>query len=67
MRLLCHTFDRQLDCVKWLYEQNVDVNCMKREDWTSEMIAAMKGRLDIVKVLVNHGTNVNFQNKDWWK
>ncbi|CAG8439160.1 12764_t:CDS:2 [Cetraspora pellucida] len=55
-----------LDCVKFLCEQNVDVNCMKRGDWTPIMIAAMKGRLDIVKVLVDHGANVNFQNKDGW-
>ncbi|CAG8567395.1 9343_t:CDS:2, partial [Scutellospora calospora] len=55
-----------LDCVKWLCEQNVDVNCMKRGDWTPLMIAAMKGRLDIVKVLVDHGANINFQNKDGW-
>ncbi|CAG8735056.1 18667_t:CDS:2, partial [Gigaspora margarita] len=55
-----------LDCVKYLCEQNVDVNCMKRGDWTPVMIAAMKGRLDIIKVLVDHGANVNFQNKDGW-
>ncbi|CAG8717186.1 25502_t:CDS:2, partial [Dentiscutata erythropus] len=55
-----------LECVKYLCEQNVDVNCMKRGDWTPVMIAAMKGRLDIIKVLVDHGANVNFQNKDGW-
>lgn len=32
----------------------------------SKFELAMKGKLDIVKVLVDHGANVNFQNKDGW-
>ncbi|PKY44925.1 ankyrin [Rhizophagus irregularis] len=54
------------ECVKYLCDQNIDVNCMKRGDWTSLMISSMKGDLNIVKELINHGANVNFLNKDGW-
>ncbi|CAG8730310.1 5370_t:CDS:2, partial [Acaulospora morrowiae] len=49
-----HEAIESLECVSYLCEQNVDVNCMKRGDWTPLMIAAMKGRLDIVKVLIRY-------------
>ncbi|CAG8548536.1 1201_t:CDS:2 [Funneliformis mosseae] len=52
------------ECVKYLCEQNVDIDCMKRGDWTPLMTASMKGNLNIVKELVKHGVNVDFLNKD---
>ncbi|KAI9490199.1 ankyrin repeat-containing domain protein [Zychaea mexicana] len=45
-------------------ECNVDVNALKRGDWTPAMIAALKGRLDVVKILEKAGANLDLCNKD---
>ncbi|KAG0744938.1 hypothetical protein G6F57_009376 [Rhizopus arrhizus] len=54
-----------IECVNYLVNTcKVDVNAMKRGDWTPLMIAAMKGYLDIVMILVNAGALLNRTTKD---
>ncbi|KAL1917882.1 uncharacterized protein VTP21DRAFT_3716 [Calcarisporiella thermophila] len=53
------------ECVQELAKV-CDVNCMKRGDWTPAMTAAMKGRLDIVELLISFGADVNRVNRDGW-
>ncbi|KAI9288856.1 ankyrin repeat-containing domain protein [Umbelopsis sp. AD052] len=47
-------------------ECKVDVNAMKRGDWTAIMIAAMKGLTDSVKFLLQHGARLDMINRDGW-
>ncbi|KAG0188530.1 Ankyrin repeat domain-containing protein 16 [Apophysomyces sp. BC1034] len=59
-----------LECVTYLLRTcSVDVNALKRGDWTPTMIAgnflrSMKGRLDIVKALVDAGALLDRVTKD---
>ncbi|KAI8366737.1 ankyrin repeat-containing domain protein [Radiomyces spectabilis] len=43
---------------------HVDVNAIKRGDWTPVMIAALKGRTDIVQLLVESGALLEVVSKD---
>lgn len=53
------------ECVSYLVNTcHVDVNAMKRGDWTPVMIASWKGRLDIVQILVKAGALLNRTTKD---
>ncbi|KAI8882101.1 ankyrin, partial [Backusella circina FSU 941] len=53
------------DCVSYLMQYcKIDVNAMKRGDWTPVMIAAMKGNLDVVKILVSGGALLDRVTKD---
>ncbi|KAF7729979.1 Ankyrin repeat domain-containing protein 16 [Apophysomyces ossiformis] len=69
-RQALHEAIDSLECVSYLVNVcKVDVNALKRGDWTPIMIAdgrllAMKGRLDIVKVLVDAGALLDRATKD---
>ncbi|ESN96857.1 hypothetical protein HELRODRAFT_86113 [Helobdella robusta] len=56
----------KLQCVEYLLEENVDVNSLKRGDWTPLMLACTKNELKIVERLVEHGSNLQLVNKDGW-
>lgn len=54
-----------IECTEYLVNTcKVDINAMKRGDWTPVMIAAMKGYLDIVTILVDAGALLNRTTKD---
>lgn len=54
-----------VDCVAYLVKQgNVDVNALKRGDWTPLMSAALKGNLDIIKILEQAGAQLDRITKD---
>ncbi|RUS21933.1 ankyrin repeat-containing domain protein [Endogone sp. FLAS-F59071] len=69
-----------VESVQLLVEEcRVEVDAIKRGDWTPLMIAgvipyrhtipigsAMKGNLKVMKILVNAGANVEMVNKDGW-
>ncbi|KAL7325942.1 hypothetical protein PS15p_208355 [Mucor circinelloides] len=60
-----HEVIDSLACVQFLVQKyHVDVNAMKRGDWTPVMIAALKGNLDIVKFLTESGALLNRHTKD---
>ncbi|KAG8188361.1 hypothetical protein JTE90_019268 [Oedothorax gibbosus] len=44
----------------------VDVNALKRADWTPLMLACTKPYLEIVKELLQHGASLDIVNKDGW-
>ncbi|MBQ3948205.1 MAG: ankyrin repeat domain-containing protein, partial [Ruminococcus sp.] len=48
-----------LEMVKWLIEQGLDVNAKDAHGRTSLLYAAIKGDLELVKWLVEHGADVN--------
>ncbi|KAI8980965.1 ankyrin repeat-containing domain protein [Pilobolus umbonatus] len=53
------------DCLSYLiHECHVDMDAIKRGDWTPLMIAAMKGNLDTVKLLVEAGALLDRTTKD---
>ncbi|KAG2174272.1 hypothetical protein INT43_004295 [Umbelopsis isabellina] len=71
-RPLHEAIDSQL-CVEFLVSIcKVDINAMKRGDWTALMIAvsfwnkAMKGIDDTVKFLIKAGARVDMINRDGW-
>ncbi|KAI8583561.1 hypothetical protein K450DRAFT_221731 [Umbelopsis ramanniana AG] len=54
-------------CIEFLVSEcQVDVNAMKRGDWTAIMIAAMKGLTDTVKILLHYGARLDMVNRDGW-
>ncbi|CAD5118479.1 unnamed protein product [Dimorphilus gyrociliatus] len=55
-----------LDCVEYLLERKVCVDSLKRADWTSLMLAAVKSSLNLIKVLIDYGASTNVRNKDGW-
>ncbi|KAI9347869.1 ankyrin repeat-containing domain protein [Pilaira anomala] len=60
-----HEVIESAECVTYLVHQcHVDVNAMKRGDWTPVMSAALKGNLEIVKILVNAGALLNRTTRD---
>ncbi|KAI7858294.1 ankyrin repeat-containing domain protein [Circinella umbellata] len=64
-RQALHEAIDSIDCVSYIINNcNVDVNALKRGDWTPVMIAALKGRLDIIQVLEKAGANLDLANKD---
>lgn len=56
----------QLECVKYLLEQNVKVDSLKRADWTPLMLACAKNNFAVIKALINAGADPSLQNKDGW-
>src|SRR5262249_6155795 len=42
----------------------LDVNCLKRGDWTPLHLAAMKGQHDVAKLLLEHGANASIMTSD---
>ncbi|CAO3633234.1 unnamed protein product [Mucor hiemalis] len=60
-----HEVIDSVECVSYLVNTcHIDVNAMKRGDWTPVMIASWKGRLDIVQILVSAGALLNRTTKD---
>lgn len=54
-----------LECVTFLARVcKVNVDALKRGDWTPLMIAALKGRLDIIQELDRAGCRLDLANKD---
>ncbi|XP_076325014.1 uncharacterized protein LOC143232883 isoform X3 [Tachypleus tridentatus] len=56
----------QTDCVRYLLSLNVDVDSLKRADWTPLMLACTKNNLSVIRALVECGANLLLQNKDGW-
>jgi len=57
------------EIVRILLEHNVKVDPLKRADWTPLMLACTKDgpeALEIVKMLVCRGADLNLKNKDGW-
>ncbi|CAO3658530.1 unnamed protein product [Rhizopus microsporus] len=52
------------DCIAYFIDHKVDVNAMKRGDWTPLMIAASKGNRKVVEMLVKAGALLNRTTKD---
>ena len=51
--------DGHLDVVKFLVEQQAEVNAKKDDGWTPLHSAAQNGHLDVVKFLVEQRAEVN--------
>lgn len=50
--------------VKFLLDKGIDVDCLKRSDWTPLMMACTKcGNLNTVKTLTEHGAVASLVNK----
>lgn len=60
----------RLDNVKFLLDNNADVNAIKRADWTPLMLTCAKTNLEnsveIADLLIKNGALVNLCNKDGW-
>lgn len=54
--------DGDLDTVKKLVEQGVDVNSRDNGQWTPLIIAAQNGHLNVVQYLIEKGADVNAEN-----
>ncbi|UYV73179.1 ANKRD16 [Cordylochernes scorpioides] len=54
------------DCVRYLLSKNVDINALKRGDWTPLMLACTKKNLEIIQLLIEKGAILKFHNKDGW-
>lgn len=54
------------DCLQILIGCVVDVNSLKRGDWTPLMISVSKVNLKISKLLLENGAKVDICNKDGW-
>ena len=54
------------DCetVKWLIEQDIDVNHCDEEGFTAVHYAAQKGNLDLLKLIKASGANIHAQTKN---
>lgn len=46
--------------------KGADVNALKNADWTPLMLACTKLRADVVTILLRHGADPLFRNKDGW-
>ncbi|XP_054169183.1 ankyrin repeat domain-containing protein 16-like [Oppia nitens] len=59
---------KHLKCVEMLLKnRQTIVDVLNRSDWTPMMLALTKvNNLDVVKLLVANGSNVNLENKDGW-
>ncbi|XP_032777373.2 ankyrin repeat domain-containing protein 16 isoform X2 [Daphnia magna] len=56
----------QFKCVEYLISQGVEIDPMKRADWTPLMLACTKQDDAIVKFLAEHGASPRLRNKDGW-
>ena len=55
-----------LECVKYLITRNVEIDCLKRADWTPLMLACTKDNFEIITELLKAGANPKLLNKDGW-
>lgn len=46
--------------------KGADVNAVKNADWTPLMLACTKLQADVISILLNHGADPLFRNKDGW-
>lgn len=46
--------------------KGADVNVVKNADWTPLMLACTKLHIDVVSILLSHGADPLFKNKDGW-
>jgi len=44
----------------------VEIDALKRADWTPLMLACTKKNENIVRLLVGNGANLQLENKDGW-
>ena len=56
--------DGQLEIVKYLVENGVDINAKDKDGKTTLMKTVENRNLEIVKYLVDNGANVNAKNKN---
>ncbi|XP_010619721.1 ankyrin repeat domain-containing protein 16 isoform X2 [Fukomys damarensis] len=54
------------DCVRYLLDRGVAVDCLKKADWTPLMMACTRKNLEVIQDLVGHGANPLLKNKDGW-
>lgn len=54
------------DCLQYLIDQGVEIDALKRADWTPLMLACTKNNENIVRFLVSNGANLQLENKDGW-
>ncbi|EHB11109.1 Ankyrin repeat domain-containing protein 16, partial [Heterocephalus glaber] len=54
------------DCVGYLLDRGVAVDCLKKSDWTPLMMACTRKNLEVIQDLVEHGANPLLKNKDGW-
>jgi ankyrin repeat protein len=47
-----------------LLERGVDVNARDKNGWTSLLLAAFNGRVEVTKVLLDHGANAKLETKE---
>ena len=59
MRDAC--WNDMLDEVKGLIEEGVDVDSKGENGWTPLLIAILKGNVGIVRLLLDHGANINYR------
>uniref|UniRef100_A0A8C5MGR4 Ankyrin repeat domain-containing protein 16 n=1 Tax=Leptobrachium leishanense TaxID=445787 RepID=A0A8C5MGR4_9ANUR len=54
------------DCLLYLLNKGVQVDCLKKADWTPLMMACTRKNLDVIKDLIEHKANPMLRNKDGW-
>jgi len=58
---------KNVEAVAFLLSKGVDVDALKRSDWTPLMLACTKeGNLEVIRALVETGADVSLSNKDGW-
>ncbi|XP_046857409.1 ankyrin repeat domain-containing protein 16-like [Xenia sp. Carnegie-2017] len=53
-------------CVIYLISRKVEIDSLKRADWTPLMLACTKDCIEIIKELLKAGANPYLRNKDGW-
>ncbi|XP_066278887.1 ankyrin repeat domain-containing protein 16-like isoform X1 [Branchiostoma lanceolatum] len=54
------------ECVRYLVGRSVQIDVLKRADWTPIMLACTKTNLTVVKLLREAGADLTIRNKDGW-
>ncbi|GAB6029922.1 Ankyrin repeat domain-containing protein 16 [Chamberlinius hualienensis] len=54
------------ECLRYLISLNVDINCLKKADWTPLMLSCAKDNFEVVNELVASGAQQDIKNKDGW-
>jgi len=58
------TKDEVLNKLKELFSDKIDFNIQDENGLTPLMYASLYGKLEIVKLLINHGADINVENKE---
>ena len=56
----------QLDMVRWLLNNEININVVDGMNWTPLMIASYLGHTDIVKILKKKGANTDLKENHGW-